>query len=274
MTSAAALHPQVASLPPAVVVQSGRERPENERKVIFWSLVGVAGLTVATGTFLLMRHGFRKVRQRKAFHQTLDEGSPEAFANRIQMAFDNDGYWGTDMQALRKVFLDIPHVAFYKKVASEFQKLSKGDVLEDKLKGELKTQQWNELSAILNAKPGREGETSSFNALSIAKRINAALNESWGFIPGTDDHALKVALSEIPSQAKWDQVAEAYQSEFTSSMGDDLDSDHSWWEHANSWFSSDFLDWREVKENLPLAGLHPSFLQVWDSLQAERHDQP
>jgi len=192
---------------------------------------------------LLVRHNLRNVSQRKAFQKTLDPSSNQAFANRIQMAFDNDGWWGTDVEALRKVFLEIPNRKVLKNVGKEFKTLSRGDVLEEKLTAELTITQMNEFLAIVDAMPEDERTPSTFNAKAIAIRLNAAISETWlGFIPSTDDDAIKKAFLSIPDQAAFTKVAKAYFNEYAVKLAEDLNGD--------LWHAGDF-DWAGYVQRLP-----------------------
>lgn len=241
--------------PQPMAVREGGKLTQKQQEIVFYAIAGLSGLAAITIITLLVRRSIRKARQRHAFQKTLKQDEPEAYANRIQMAFENDGWWGTDVAALRKVFLEIPTQDFYAKVADAYPKLTKGKTLEMQLKSELTSQQLNELIAIVNAKPSKKGEPTVFNALSIAKRLHAAMNEVWfGFWETTDDDALKMALNEIPSQAAWNEVADAYQKEYATPLAEDLDDD--------LWMWGD-LDWKKIKNELPLSGLHKSFTQVW-----------
>ena len=110
--------------------------------------------------------------------KTLEDGNAPTIAKQIKMAFDNDGWFGTDKDALRAAVRAIQSKSEFRKVMVSYQKLYNSSLLGDMQK-ELKSTEYNEMLYIVSAKP----ETYNPNApqqLTMdqlqgwAKRLNAA----------------------------------------------------------------------------------------------------
>jgi hypothetical protein len=105
------------------------------------------------------------------------------------------------------------------------------------LKDELSTSEYNEMLAIIAGKPDK---TDSDHILQIgqqqylawAKRLKAAFDISYWFIPGTDEDAVKSVFIEIPTQTDFEKVAVAYKSEFGNDLIGDLKEELEIWEYA------------------------------------------
>lgn len=202
------------------------------REKIQYSLLGII---VLGGAVILGRNMVRKqqliVEERKSF----EDGSVAAYAKQIKMAFENDGWWGTDEEALRNTLRKVTSKDEFKKVMSSYEKLYNSSLLRD-MKEELTSSEYNEMMAIINGKPdrkttGEKGQLSYQQYQSWARRLNAAFDISYGFIPGTDEEAIRAVFMEIPSQSAFNQVAAAYQSEFGTNLIADLKSELEFWEY-------------------------------------------
>src|SRR6185312_7366187 len=64
-----------------------------------------------------------------------------------------------------------------------------------------------------------------------ARRLNAAFNITYGFIPGTDEAAIKAVFIEIPSQEVFRELGIAYQSMYGNSLESELKSELEFWEY-------------------------------------------
>jgi hypothetical protein len=193
------------------------------------------GIIVVGGAVVIGRNWIRKARANHEEMKTLDEGNAPTIAKQIKMAFDNDGWFGTDKDALRAAVRAIPSKSEFRKVMVSYQKLYNSSLLGDMQK-ELKSTEYNEILYIISAKP----ETYSPNApkqLTMdelqgwAKRLNAAFNISYGPFPGTDEPAIKAVFLEIPTQYAFSQVAAVYQSLFGNELTADLKSELELWEY-------------------------------------------
>ncbi len=198
---------------------------------IQYSLLGIVllGGVVMAGRSIVKR-AVAKNEQKK----TLSDGSPATYAKQIKMAFDNDGWLGTDKESLREVFRNIPTVSDFKKTVASYQKLYNRNLLAD-MQSELKTTEYNEMLAIVSVKP-KTGttDTNVVNKEQLqawAKRLKAAFEISYGPFPGTDEDAIKAVFIELPTQTAFAQVAAMYKSLFGDELIDDLKSELEFWEY-------------------------------------------
>lgn len=203
------------------------------KEKIQYSLLGII---VLGGAFILGNSFIKKQRANTEELKTFTDGSAAAYAKQIKMSFENDGWWGTDEDGLRYALRKIPSKEEFRKVMSSYEKLYNSSLLRD-MKAELTASEYSEMMAIINGKPERIGAKSSSQPLtylqyqSWARRLRAAFDITYGFVPATDEEAIKAVFMEIPTQAVFAQVAAAYQSEFGSSLLSDLDSELEFWEY-------------------------------------------
>lgn len=193
-----------------------------KEKFLYWG--GTALLTIG---FLFL--GAKKVRgavsnreEKKAFN----EGDPANYAKRIKMAFENDGWPGTDIVKLRAAFMEIPSKEMFEKVAKSYSRDYHSSLYRD-LSDELQSTEYSEMLAIKEAKPDRirkknENQLTAANYSFWAKRIKSAFDKEYGFLPGTDEEALKAVFDEIPTQADFVQVGKEYARLYKSNMLEDL----------------------------------------------------
>jgi hypothetical protein len=64
----------------------------------------------------------------------------------------------------------------------------------------------------------------------VGKRLKAAFDTTYWFVPGTDEEAIKAVFLEIPTQADFSKVAQAYLKEFGNDLTSDLKSELEFWE--------------------------------------------
>lgn len=195
------------------------------------------GFVVVGGSFLLGRSLIRKAVSTAEEKKTFEEGNPAAFAQQIRMALENNGWPGKDMPALRQVILSIPSITAFKKVINSYQKLYNRSLMGD-LKSDLKTTEYNEVLAILAAKPSR-GSTARPTSLTLvqyqswAQRLKAAFDITYGIFPGTDEKAIKAVFQEIPTQAAYRQLALVYKAMYGNDLDNDLRSELEFWEYPS-----------------------------------------
>lgn len=197
----------------------------------------LAGVVVLGGSFFIGRSLVRKARATSEEKKTYEEGSPADLAKRLKMAFENDGWPGTDENAVRNVFRNVPSKDVFKQVIASYQKLYASSLMAD-LKDELQASEYNEMLAILAAKPerlisGQQLTLSSGQYQSWARRLKAAFELSYGWFPATDEEAIKTVFLEIPTQAAFQHVAAAYYQEFGSDLTSDLKGELEFWEYGN-----------------------------------------
>ena len=195
-------------------------------QIIFGVLaVGVAGLT-----FWGLQKMIQEAVSNKEENKTLEEGSAATLAKQIKMAFDNDGWPGTDEVALRRVVSQIPSKEELEKIIRSYAKLYHRNLLED-MADELTTSEYNEMLYIISAKPQKTGGQATPNYEAWAKRLRSAVEQyNMGFWPGTDEDAITTVFNEIPNYSAYKQVESTYQKIYGVTLYDDLTGDMWYWE--------------------------------------------
>lgn len=193
------------------------------------------GMVVIGGSFYLGRSLIRKAVSTTEQKNTFIEGNPAAYAQKIRMAFENNNWWGTDVPALRSIIQEIPSISTFKKVVNAYQRLYNRSLMGD-MKNDLKTTEYNEMLAIIDAKQDR-GTTAAPLRLTLqqyqfwAKRLKAAFDIKYGIFPGTDEKAIKAVFMEIPSQAAFRQLGVVYKKMYGNDLDSDLKSELEFWEY-------------------------------------------
>lgn len=164
-------------------------------------LYGAGGLVVFGGGFLLIRKVILKAIANREEKKSFDEGSPATFAKQIKMAFDNDGWPGTDTPTLRNTLRQIPDKATFNKVVKSYRSLYNTNLLYD-LSDELQSTEYNEMLQIIEAKPQKQGQAVNpeLSYSAWAKRLQAAFDKTYGPFPGTDEKAIVAVFNEMPTQ--------------------------------------------------------------------------
>src|ERR1035437_2333880 len=89
------------------------------KEKVIYSLLAAAGIT---GVSVLGKRFIDKQISNKAQSKSFEDGTPETLAKQIKMAFENDGYFGTDTNALRTTLIQIKSKAELDKVYKAYQK--------------------------------------------------------------------------------------------------------------------------------------------------------
>ena len=196
------------------------------------------GLLLIGGSFVIGRNIVRKARATSEEKKTYDDSNAAYYAQKLKIAFENDNYfgWGTDEEGVRQVLRKIPTKNEFKKVIASYQKLYAKSLMLD-LKEELTASEYNEMLAIIAGKPDSITDSASsigeHQYRSWAQRLGAAFETSYWFIPGTDETAIKTVFMEIPTQADFKKVAQAYQNEYGSDLMTDLKTELEFWEYGS-----------------------------------------
>jgi hypothetical protein len=197
------------------------------------------GLIVLGGSFYLGRKLIRNVKSTNEEKKTYEDGSSATYAKQLKMAFENDMWfgWGTDEEAIRTVMRKIPSKEVFRQVITSYERLYARSLMED-MKDELTTTEYNEMLAILAAKPDniRGGYKPVIGAIqyqSWAKRLKAAFDVTYGWFPGTDEDAVKAVFMEIPTQTDFNKVIAAYKIEYSRDLMSDIKSELEIWEYAS-----------------------------------------
>ncbi|MCD6068912.1 MAG: annexin [Bacteroidetes bacterium] len=157
--------------------------------------------------------------------KSFDEGTPATTAKQIKMAFENDGWWGTNTDSLREALIAVPSQEEWDKIVKSYQKQYNSNLIHD-MADELQTTEYNEMMQIVNAKPLKKGQApQSSQYRAWAKRLKAAFDKEYGFLPGTDSVAVDVTIKEIPTQAAFIKVGVEYKTLYGTNLLDDLRSE-------------------------------------------------
>lgn len=204
--------------------------PMSVKETILYS---VLGLVAVGGTFFIGRKLIRKGIAGKEEQTSWQSGSAAGYAKQIKMAFENDGWWGTDMPALRKAIISIPTKQLFRDVMASYGRLYNKNMMQD-LKDELQVTQYNEMLQIIDVKPEKTSAkiNSGDNYLPWARRLKAAFDKSYGPLPGTDEEAIKAVFIEMPTQKDFALTAIAYKKEYGNDLLKDLQSELEFWEYS------------------------------------------
>lgn len=131
-------------------MKTDAQKIQDLKTVVIYSSLGVG---TATGLFFLMRHFYKKSQANRSEKHSLEEGDPAAYAKQLKMAFDNDNYmaWGTNEEAITKVFEELPSRKMYERVQKEYFRMYSKSLNAD-LEEELSSDEYNNLIRLLNAK--------------------------------------------------------------------------------------------------------------------------
>jgi hypothetical protein len=192
------------------------------KEKLVYSLIG---FVVVGGTIWAVRRMVLKRIADKEANKSFEDGTPATYATQIKMAFENDGWPGTNTEALRTALQQISSKEEFAKVRDSYKSHYHANMLDD-MKSELQSTEYNEMLQILAAKPDKKGQVSSELVYRAwAKRMKAAFDKSYGPFPGTDGDAIVAVFTEIPTQGAFVQVAARYKMMYGSNMLDDLKSE-------------------------------------------------
>ncbi len=207
------------------------EKDESKMSVkekILYTLLGLGGVIGLTWW------GTKKVKgaiENKAEGKSFSEGTPETYAKQIKMAFENDGYFGTDTKALRSTLIAIKSKSELKKVFDAYTKEFHKNMYKQ-MSDELQLTEYNEMLQIMQGKPEKDGKVpylAQYNAW--AKRLKAAFDKTYAFIPGTDEEAIKAVFTEIPTQTAFVNVGKVYNKLYNTNLITALKSELEFYEY-------------------------------------------
>lgn len=209
------------------------------KEKVIWTLLGAAGLT---GLVVLTRKVIIKKVEDKAHEKSFEDGTPQTIAKQIKMAFENDGWWGTNTAALRNALRLISSKDEFAKVQKSYQKLYNSNLLKD-MSDELQSTEYNEMLQIIAGKPIKKGQAPTINAYDAwAKRLKAAFDKVYGFMPGTDGDAIIAVFNEIPTQTAFIQTAVSFKKLYGTNMLDDMKAEAEFGQYA---------DWMKIITSKP-----------------------
>lgn len=194
---------------------------------------GLIGLAVLGGAAFLINNLIKKSKSNLEERFTLEDGSAATFAKQLKMAFENDGWFGTDEEAIRQVLRKVASKEDFQKVIDSYQRLYSSSLLRD-MKDELSSSEYAEMIAIISSKPDRYDKSvqsqgvTALQYVSWARRLKAAFD----YFPGTDEDAIRAVLLEIPTQSDFQQVTNSYRSEYGIDLMSDLRGELEFWEYG------------------------------------------
>lgn len=215
---------------PVIAPSQKQQETWTLKEKLVYSLIGIV---VVGGTLYIARKIILNRITNKEENKTLEDGSSATFAKQIKMAFENDGWAGTDTPALRTALQQISSKDEFNNVLKSYQKLYNSNLLKD-MSDELQSTEYKEMLQILVAKPQKKGQVPTSVAYDAwAKRMKAAFDKSYSFLPGTDDNAIVAVFNEIPTQSAFIQVAFSYKKIFGTNMLEDLNSESELGQYAD-----------------------------------------
>jgi hypothetical protein len=207
-----------------------KERGMSVKEKLIYSAIGLAVL--GGGVYFGRKLILNKVANKEE-NQSFEDGSSATIAKQIKMAFDNDGWWGTNTTALRNALRQISSKDEFAKVQKSYQKLYNSNLLKD-MSDELQSTEYNEMLQIIAGKPTKKGQTPTVNAYDAwAKRLKAAFDKVYGFLPGTDADAVVAVFNEIPTQTAFIQTAVSYKKLYGTNMLEDMQSEAEFGQYAD-----------------------------------------
>ena len=220
-TAITTYQPQPVPVQAVQPTQQDKETWTLKEKILF-SLLGVV---VVGGTIYIGRKIILDKIANKEENKSFEDGTSATSAKQIKMAFENDGWPGTDTESLRSTLREIPSKEEFAKVVKSYQKLYNGNLIKD-MSDELQSTEYNEMLQILAAKPDKKGQAPSPIAYTAwAKRMKAAFDKEYGFFGGTDAEAIIAVFNEIPTQTAFVKVAVEYKRLYGSNMLEDMKSE-------------------------------------------------
>lgn len=229
MQAAITSYQPITKTMPSIAVQPTQQQKESWtlKERILFSLLGVV---VVGGTIYIGRKIILNKIADKEENKSFEDGSSATQAKQIKMAFENDGWLGTDTTALRNILREINSKEEFAKIVKSYEKLystptAKANLMKD-LSEELQTTQYNEMLQILAAKPEKKGQALSNVAYTAwAKRMKAAFDKAYGFFGGTDAEAIVAVFNEIPTQTVFIKVTVEYKKLYGKNMLEEMKSE-------------------------------------------------
>ena len=119
--------------------------------MIQYSVLGLAVAGGMVGLYYFGRSRVKRLQSRYAESEAMDPGAAAHFAKRLKMAFDNDGWWGTDEEAVYRVMREIPSRSHYHQVQRAYRRMYDRELNAD-LEDELDSREMGIVQEILALK--------------------------------------------------------------------------------------------------------------------------
>ncbi len=209
---------------------SSNEKWTTKEKVVYGLLtaVGIGG-AIWLGTKLI-----KNTIANKEENKSFEDGTPATTAKQIKMAFENDGWWGTNVTLLRASITSVASQDEWDSIIKSYHKLYNSNLLKD-MSDELQSTEYNEMLQIINAKPKKKGQapqTSPYKAW--AKRLKSAFDKAYGIFGGTDGEAIVATLNEMRTQKDFIYTGVEYKKLYGTNLINDLKSESEFGQY-NEW---------------------------------------
>jgi len=194
--------------------------------------LGVAGAIVLGLGIRYAVKAYSKSKANAGERQTFQDGSSATIAKQIQMTFENDGNFGTNVKKLREIMTALKSKQQWAEIEKQYE-IIYNEPLAKKLKDELQATEYDEMLQIKDSKPLKPGQKVSGDVLyqAWAKRLKSAFDKTYSFIPGTDEAAIKAVFNEVPTQRAFINVGRAYGKLYKANLIDVLKSELEIWEY-------------------------------------------
>lgn len=222
---------------------NGLELTDTQRSILTWAALGLGGVTVGAIAFLLGRKIIRDQAAKREAGKAFGTDEAATLAKLFKVALDNNFPFGlgTNEELLRDLLINrIPDAKTWEKVQRSYATQNPGHTLAIDLANDLGDTEYQELLLILQSKIAPANTHELYR--SYAQRLRLAMDyQALGFWEWTDTEGVKAVLKNITNPAEWEQLNQAYRTEFGGAeLVSDLDD-----EFYMPW---DF-DWRELVES-------------------------
>jgi hypothetical protein len=218
------------------------------------------GVIVLGGVSYIGYRALRKGRANQVYDRAFDDGTPEAFAQRLKTAMGGS-YDGTDEAEIIKVFSEIPNQAEYEKIEKAFQKLTQRN-LNEALEDELSAYYLDKLRVIKNTKAQDSKSLVPDNAKEIARMLKEGV-EGTTFAT-TNIELVFDAFKLIPDRPTYLKVKTAYKEITGNDLWEDLRNE---WDLTASW--TGFMDYFSN----PYAGQGGTYLELLEKETKDRFSE-
>lgn len=181
-------------------------------------IVGLSTLGLTGISAYFIHKWIRTIRSNKEEQSSFTLGSESTVAKQIKLAFENNGFWGTDVETLRQIFVNIPSLEFFEGVKRSYSRLYNSILIQD-LSDELQSSEYNEFLSIIASKSG-----SVLNPHKLwASRLKSAFDKRYGWFYGTDEQAVMAVFIEIPTKLDYTTVEQVYFQTYGQTLEDALE---------------------------------------------------
>ena len=86
---------------------------DTDKTVIRIAVYTLGSAIIGSGLFFGIRTIVRHIRSNKEQNLSLSDDSSANYAKRLKLEFDTDGFWGTNVEKVRKDFSELPRKAAF-----------------------------------------------------------------------------------------------------------------------------------------------------------------